>query len=190
LKADPETADIPVILHTITDNRRLGYVLGAADYLLKPVAPERLIAALRKCQPAELAGPALVVEDDPATRDMLTSMLKKHFRSVREAADGRAALDRMAEAKPGLILLDLMMPRMDGFEFLAELHRNADWQAIPIVVLTAKEISPEECARLNGAVRRMVQKGACTAEDLARTVCELARASAAPSREEGDPWPC
>jgi signal transduction histidine kinase/CheY-like chemotaxis protein len=173
LKADPKLAPIPVVLHTISDDRGLACRLGAAEYLRKPVAPERFAAVLQKYQPDRLAGPVLLVDDDPAARELTARVLKKHFRHVVEAGDGRAALRRIARQRPSLIVLDLMMPGMDGFDFVTALSQNEDWRGIPIVVLTAKDLSPEEQVRLNGSVRRILKKGNLSGTGLARIAAGL-----------------
>ena len=131
LKADAATADIPVVMLTIVDDRNLGYTLGAAEYLTKPVDRERLLAVLARYRRDR---PVLIVEDDGPLRELLRRMLEREGYAVVEAEHGRAALDRVREAVPGAILLDLMMPVMDGFEFLAELRvglpvsRLAKWK--------------------------------------------------------------
>jgi CheY-like chemotaxis protein len=179
LKADPELADIPVIMLTIVEDRNLGYALGAADYLTKPLDRTRLLNVLKKHCSAPASRQALVVEDDPATREMLRRMLEKDGWSVTEAANGRAALACVAQQCPALILLDLMMPEMDGCEFLTELRQHAQWQSIPVVVLTAKDLAPEDRLFLNGSlllggcVKRVLQKGQFSREDLLREVRDL-----------------
>ena len=114
LKADPLLADIPVIMLTIVDDKNLGYALGAADYLTKPVDRDRLAAILQKYRCAHPPCTVLVVEDDADTRDMLQRLLTRETWAVTEATNGRVALERMAESQPELILLDLMMPAGEG----------------------------------------------------------------------------
>ena len=195
LKAAPELADIPVIMLTILDDKDMGYALGVADYLIKPVDRERLLAIIRKHASApsppavgfarlterrEGPGPArqaLVVEDDPATREMLRRVLEGEGWAVVEAENGRPALDRLAEAQPALILLDLMMPEMDGFQFLGELRRNVAWRAIPIVVITARDLAAEDRLRLGGYVQKIIQKGAYSREELLAEVRRLVTGS-------------
>jgi CheY-like chemotaxis protein len=174
LKAAPDLADIPVIMLTIVDDRNLGYALGAADYLTKPIDRERLVAVLRQHR-RDL--PVLVVDDDPEVRALFRRMLEPDGYTVVEAPNGRAALDRLGEVTPGVILLDLMMPEMDGFEFVAEFRRHEAWRAIPIVVVTAKDLSPDDRQRLNGYVERVLQKGAYGREQLLAEVRELVAAS-------------
>jgi PAS domain S-box-containing protein len=191
LKAAPELADIPVIMLTILDDKGMGYALGVADYLTKPVDRERLLVVVRKYAPppltaaeslAELpdqreragtARHALVVEDDAVTRELLRRALEEDGWSVAEAENGSAALDRLAEAHPALILLDLMMPEMDGFQFVDEVRRNAAWRAIPVVVITAKDLTAEDRRRLDGYVEKVIQKGVYSREELLAEVRTL-----------------
>jgi len=179
LKADAATADIPVIMVTIVDDRNLGYALGAADYLTKPIDRERLVAVLARHRPQR---PILVVDDDPALRELLRRTLEREGYAVLEADDGRAALARIEERLPGLILLDLMMPHMNGFELLTELRARPEWRGIPVVVVTAKDLTPEERQRLNGHVERILAKGALGPEALLAEVRELVGSSLAHRR--------
>jgi CheY-like chemotaxis protein len=174
LKADAVTADIPVVMLTIVDDRNLGYALGAADYLTKPIDRERLLSVLARYRRDR---PVLIVEDDTALRELLRRMLEREGYAVVEAEHGRAALDRLREGTPGIILLDLMMPVMDGFEFLVELRREDAWRGIPVIVLTARDLSAEERERLNGSVTRILQKGAHGREALLAEVRALVAAS-------------
>jgi CheY-like chemotaxis protein len=119
----------------------------------------------------------LVVDDDAEVRALFRRMLEPEGYTVVEAPNGRVALDRLREISPGVILLDLMMPEMDGFEFVAEFRRHEAWRAIPIVVVTAKDLSHEDRQRLNGYVERILQKGAYGREQLLAEVRELVAAS-------------
>jgi CheY-like chemotaxis protein len=172
LKADEAMADIPVILLTIIDNQNLGYALGAADYLSKPIDWDRLSALLQKYRLDRAHCSVLVVEDDTATRHLLRRMLEKQGWSVREAENGRTALEEIATHLPELILLDLMMPEMDGFAFVIELRKQAAWRSIPVIVLTAKSIGAEDRLRLNNYVERIMQKGTYSREELLAEVRE------------------
>jgi len=179
LKADPDLADIPVIMVTIVDDRNLGFALGAADYLVKPLDREQLTRALKKHRGGASPGLALVAEDDAATREMLRRMLEKDGWSVAEAATGRRALACVARQRPALILLDLMMPEMDGFEFLTELGHHPEWRSIPVVVVTARDLTAEDRMFLNGSLllsgglKQVLQKGRFSRDDLLRRVREL-----------------
>jgi signal transduction histidine kinase/CheY-like chemotaxis protein len=175
LKADASLADIPVVMLTMLDDRNLGYALGAADYLTKPIDRERLVAVLGRYR-RDL--PVLVVDDDADFRDLARRMLEREGYTVIEADNGRVALDRLRDSIPGVVLLDLMMPEMDGFDFVAAVRADATWRSVPIVVITAKNLSPEEHERLNGSVARVLQKGALSRETLLGEVRDLVTASA------------
>ena len=172
LKADPMTADIPVIMLTMVSDKSLGFSLGASEYLTKPIDRDRLHQALERHAPREPAR-VLVVEDDAPTRELLVRLLAARGHAVSEAADGRAALDMLAAAPPALIMLDLMMPRMDGFEFLHEMRRNAAWDGIPVIVVTARDLDPAERERLATEADAVLRKGALDREALLRQVSAL-----------------
>jgi ammonium transporter, Amt family len=110
------------------------------------------------------------VDDDPAARDLARRLLEREGWQVSEAPDGRLALDRVAERAPDLILLDLMMPEMDGFEFIEALRARPEWRGIPVVVVTAKELSQEDRRRLTGVVEQIIEKGAYGRDELLREV--------------------
>ena len=174
LKADPELADIPVIMLTIVDDKNLGYALGASEYLTKPIDRDRLFTVLKKCMRAlPSSGRVLVVEDDADMRGLLRRMLEKEGWAMTEAENGRMALEFMAETRPALILLDLMMPEMDGFQFVDELRKHKSWRSIPIVVITAKDITSEDRLRLDGYVKKILNKGALNREKLLPEVRDL-----------------
>jgi signal transduction histidine kinase/CheY-like chemotaxis protein len=166
LKADPELASIPVIMITMADDRSLGYALGAADYITKPIDRERLASSVSRYRLANTPGSVLIVEDDPPTREIMARTLANDGWEVAEAENGRVALERLAAAVPDLILLDLMMPEMNGFEFVAALRDKEAWRRIPVVVVTAKDITPQDQMRLEGNVRRIFHKATYTREEL------------------------
>jgi CheY-like chemotaxis protein len=174
LKADPATVDIPVVMLTIMDDRGQGYALGATEYLTKPIDRERLLDVLGRYRRDRVV---LVVEDDAALRELVRRSLEREGYAVLEAKDGRDALARVEERAPGVILLDLMMPVMDGFEFLVELRRVEAWREIPVIVLTAKDVTAGDRERLNGSVARILQKGAYGREALLAEVRALVAAS-------------
>jgi CheY-like chemotaxis protein len=164
---------------TIVDDKNLGYALGAADYLTKPIDRERLATVLGKYR-RDL--PVLVVDDDAELRALLRRMLEPAGYRVVEADNGRAALDRLRDVTPSVVLLDLMMPEMDGFEFVAEFRRHEPWRAIPIVVITAKDLSRDDRERLNGYVQKILQKGAYGRDELLAEVREMVATSVARRR--------
>jgi len=182
LKSDSDLANIPVIMLTLLDNQNIGYALGASDYLLKPIDRSRLLRVLQErcCQPiAASAEPGrnvpsiLVVEDDSITRDMVRSMLEDEGWEVIEAVSGREGIEQLQIHQPGLILLDLMLPDMDGFSFVAELQKQEMWRSLPIVVVTAKHITFDDEQRLRGRVKQILEKGAYSCEELFTTVRHL-----------------
>ena len=169
IKGDPELADIPVILVSIVDEKNRGYSLGATDYMVKPVDRARLSGVLRNVCGA-VGRQALLVDDDDMMRRGMRLALEQDGWQVNEAENGRIALARLAEKRPDIIMLDLMMPEMDGFEFLVEMRSRAEWRDIPVLVVTAKDLTVEERSRLNGDVERVLQKGASELDELLREI--------------------
>jgi signal transduction histidine kinase/DNA-binding response OmpR family regulator len=157
IKGDPELVDLPVVLMTIVDEKNRGYALGAAEYLVKPVDRKKLFDVMRTLC-GSTGRPILMVDDDDVGRRQMRAALEQQGWSMIEAGDGRAALTRLSEAQPAVIILDLMMPQMDGFEFLEEKRRKAEWRDIPVVVVTAKELTDADRLRLNGGVERIILK--------------------------------
>ncbi|HEY5220280.1 MAG TPA: response regulator, partial [Gemmatimonadaceae bacterium] len=176
LKADATLADVPVIMLTMLDDRSLGFALGATEYLTKPLDRDRLRALLARYR-RNGSHDVLVVEDDAATRELLRRQLEADGWRVDEAENGRAGLDAVSRRVPSLILLDLMMPVMDGCQFAAELRRHEQWRGIPVVVITAKDLTPNERRALNGDVQGVMQKGALTADELLRSIRDLVNAT-------------
>lgn len=165
LKADPTTCDIPVVMLTIVDDHGRGYALGAADYLTKPIDWQRLAAILRRYHPPGRAAPVLVIDDDPNSREAVRRHLERDGWRVTEAADGEAGLRAFAAESPALILLDLMMPGVDGFGFLDEFPKRFPGARTPVIVLTAKDLTADDFARLNGRVAKILEKGNLTNPD-------------------------
>lgn len=166
LKSDSTTHDIPVVMLTIVDDRGRGFHLGASEYVTKPIDWERLRGILNHYSHRAGTAPVLVVDDDAHNRELIGRMLRKDGWAIVEAENGRVGLQRLSEQRPALILLDLMMPEMDGFEFLDELHRRPDLAGLPVVVLTAKDLSDEERRRLNGSVEQIIRRDGKTEDDL------------------------
>ncbi|MGB5179443.1 MAG: response regulator [Gammaproteobacteria bacterium] len=166
LKADPELMHIPVIMLTMIDDKGMGYSLGAAEYLTKPVDRSRLLPLLDKYTRHETTGPVLVVDDNPEDRSILCRMLESEGLTVVEAENGKAALDAMARTLPAVIMLDLMMPVMDGFQFLHTIRKVEGWQRLPVVVLTAMELDERELAELNMHVETVIRKVETSPENI------------------------
>jgi adenylate cyclase len=173
LKADPELAEVPVVMLTIVDEKNKGYALGASDYVTKPIDRERLRALLARFCDQGSGRRALIVEDDEDTRRWLHHALEREGWEVGEAANGKEALESLAKAPANVILLDLMMPEMDGFEFLAERRKNKALAKIPVIVVTAADLSEDDRRRLNGGVLHVLQKSAQTRDQLLGELREL-----------------
>jgi signal transduction histidine kinase/CheY-like chemotaxis protein len=169
LKADPELCDIPVIMVTVAPDRGIGLSLGAAEVMTKPVDRGELTSLLRQLLSRD--GPILVVEDDLATRETIRHTVEKLGLTVAEVTNGRLALTWLAEnPAPALILLDLMMPEMDGFEFLDTFNSHVDWRHVPVVVITAKQLTAAERGLLTGQARSVIEKGASIDQDIAEAI--------------------
>lgn len=158
LKNDPDTADIPVLVITITDSREMAFALGVQDFFSKPVDWSRLSADLERLRAHHASRPVLVVDDDPVVRDQMQRMLGKAGWPCLMAENGRAALEVLKTTEPGLVLLDLMMPEMDGFEFLRHFRETERYAQTPVIVLTAKELTADEREYLAGRISQLVAK--------------------------------
>ncbi|MEM6252716.1 MAG: response regulator [Cyanobacteria bacterium P01_D01_bin.156] len=165
LKETPTVADIPVILLSIVDDRPLGHSLGAADYLTKPIDRQRLLGVLEAHLSGQASPTILVVEDDVNAREIMGRFLQRQDWTVDLAANGREAVHYLDVTTPDLIVLDLMMPEMDGFEFIQVLRQNPDWQDIPVIVVTAKALTVSDQQQLEG-VARVYQKADLNRQEL------------------------
>jgi len=182
LKDSPELAHIPVVMLTMMNDKVQGFALGATDYLTKPIDRAHLMSILEHSIGRQSVGGnvtneyILVVEDDSATREMLRRMLEHAGWQVLEATSGRLALEHVQRRRPALILLDLMLPELDGFEVLHELQAIPASQTVPIIVVTAMDLAPDVQQRLKGSVERVVQKGAGHQEQFLDAVHNLVMA--------------
>lgn len=172
-RATPGLMETPVIMLTMVDDKNLGYALGATEYMTKPVDRDRLMSVLGRYRDVCSPGSILVVEDDPVNRDLVVKQLRGVGVEACEARNGRVALERLAESKPCLILLDLMMPEMDGFEFVEEFRKHKEWSSIPIIIMTAKALTKDDYKRLDGGVRNIIRKGSCSKDEIAKKVISL-----------------
>jgi signal transduction histidine kinase/DNA-binding response OmpR family regulator len=172
IKRDPELSCIPVVMVSMADDRKKGYALGASSFLTKPISWETLDGVIKNAVRGgnRSDAPVLVVDDNAEIRDLLRRTLEGSGWVVAEATNGREALAEVASQVPSLILLDLVMPEMDGFSFMAELRANPEWREIPIIVLTARDLSGDDKFRLAGSVQNILQKGAYSTEQLLREV--------------------
>jgi CheY-like chemotaxis protein len=171
LKQDADLRRIPVIMMTISDEKQKGMTLGASGYLTKPVDRAQLAQLLDRFKTAMPR--ALVVEDNLTDREMMRRLLVAEGWEIMVASNGREALERLKSEHPNLILLDLMMPEMDGFEFLAEFRKNPKFAATPVIVVTAADLSIEDRRRLDVGVEHILQKAAPSREDFLRQIRDL-----------------
>jgi CheY-like chemotaxis protein len=173
LRQDPELADIPVIMVTIVDEYRRGIALGAAGYLTKPIDRGRLHRLVSRFRASASPTRVLLVDDDAVQRERMRGWLTGPHWAVREATNGREAVDRLQEGKPDVILLDLMMPEMDGFAVVAALQKEARWRDIPVIVITARDLDAKDHERLNSGVQSVLVKDTFRPADLVERIRRL-----------------
>ncbi|HET8728464.1 MAG TPA: response regulator, partial [Alphaproteobacteria bacterium] len=190
LQADPVLAAVPVIMMTILDDRRKGYSLGASAFVTKPFDRDQLRALIHRVGAGRPVRHVLVVEDDASTRQMMRRMLESEGWRVTEAENGRVGLDRVAGDAPDLILLDLMMPEMDGFQFMAELRRDPARRDLSVIVVTAADLTEEDRRQLNGGVEQVLSKTAYGCDELLdelrRRIAPYAAGRSLPAGGSGD----
>jgi CheY-like chemotaxis protein len=187
LRQDSELAEIPVIMVTIVDEQRRAVALGAAGYLSKPIERERLQQVVGRLRAPRAPSRVLLVEDDEVQRERVRSWLGDRQWIVQEAANGREALARLREEKPDIILLDLMMPELDGFAVVAALHQEPRWRDIPVVVITAHELDAEDRERLNSGVQSVLVKETFRPAELVKRIRRLVRKPPADSGRGATP---
>ena len=170
LKSDPVLSQIPVIMMSVEEQRARGYSFGACEYLVKPVEPDRLVAVVRRAI-LPSAGDVLIVDDDDHTREVVSRHLRRAGYSTVEARDGEEALLRARVLAPGLMILDLLMPGVDGFEVLRTIR--SEGMRMPVVVLTGKTLYPEEERTLRDGLARIVHKGGTALDNVVREAKQL-----------------
>jgi signal transduction histidine kinase/CheY-like chemotaxis protein len=173
LRQDGDLAEIPVIMTTILDEHRRAVALGAAGYLTKPIDRDRLHRLVGRFKASARATKVLLVEDDELQRERVRGWLEGQQWSVQEAANGREALARLQADKPDVILLDLMMPEMDGFGVVAALQKEAGWRDIPVVVITSRDLDAKDRERLNSGVQSVLVKETFRPADLVKRIRRL-----------------
>jgi CheY-like chemotaxis protein/anti-sigma regulatory factor (Ser/Thr protein kinase) len=173
LRQDSDLAEIPVIMVTIVDEHRRGIALGAAGYLTKPIDRDRLHRLVSRFRAPTPPTRVLLVEDDPVQRERVRSWLEGQQWFVQEATNGRDALARLQNEKPDLILLDLMMPEMDGFAVVAALQKEAGWRDIPVIVITARDLDAKDRERLDSGVQSVLVKETFRPADLVERIRRL-----------------
>jgi CheY-like chemotaxis protein len=167
LKEDPETSDIPVIICSIISEKERGMSLGATDYLVKPIMEEDLVTALDRLDSVPGSHQVLVVDDHAGDRHLLRRMIESQGGyNVIEATTGEEAISVVEQLRPHVVILDLMMPDVDGFAVLECIKANEATRSIPVIVVTAKELTEKERRRLNHRVETLVHKGVLNQEEL------------------------
>jgi signal transduction histidine kinase/DNA-binding response OmpR family regulator len=166
LKSNPVLRHVPVVMMSIHDDRELAFGMGAAECLVKPVSRDRLLVVLGVYAPSGGEAPVLVVDDEADARALVRDILRSAGYRVVEAADGRQALDAIAAERPALVVLDLMMPELDGFAVLERLGADPTLRELPVVVLTALALGPADEARLKEGAQLVLSKGATTTDEL------------------------
>jgi CheY-like chemotaxis protein len=166
LKSNPQLQHVPVVMMSIHENRALAFGMGAAECLVNPVSRERLLDVLGVYAAKGAGAPVLVVDDEADARALVRDILTAGGYRVTEAADGREALEAIARERPALVVLDLMMPELDGFEVLEHLGADPALRELPVVVLTALALGPADEARLKAGAQLVLAKGATSTEDL------------------------
>ncbi|MBI3004174.1 MAG: response regulator [Ignavibacteriales bacterium] len=169
LKSNAATKDIPVVMHSIVDNKPLAMSLGAVDLLAKPTDPNRLLSVVRQFIKSNDQY-ILVVDDNEDFALAVKNLMKPDGLNIKVANGGKKALEILKESKPALILLDLLMPEMDGFEVVRQLQANDAWKRIPVIILSGKELTPEELSKLNNQVTNYMKKDDLSQVELTRTV--------------------
>lgn len=177
LKSNPETADVPVIMISVLEQNHVGYLAGVCDYLNKPVDRDRLIATVQRyCGPKKSSDrPVLVVNDDQAERERISGALKIEGWPVVIAENDKAALETISARSPQMILVDLGMSEMGGFQLLETLRKNSDLAAIPIVVVTDRDLTSEDRERLSGYMATVLRRRAGSGDQLLGEIRKLAQ---------------
>lgn len=173
LKSDVKTQHIPLVMTTLQDEETVFYTLGATDFLPKPYNPHQL-SQVMKVYNTNAQSSVLVVEDDLNSRQLLREMLEIEGCLVIEAVNGREAFEKLEQITPDIIFLDLMMPEVDGFTFVERFRKEAKWNNIPIIVVTAMDLTAEERQRLDGSIKQVIQKASYTRKELLQHIHDLA----------------
>jgi DNA-binding response OmpR family regulator len=181
LKREAATSDIPVVVVSVVDNPELGIALGALDYFVKPVPAQELINRLSRFKFGRKAGEKpriLVVDDEPANREWLKRILEPAGFAVIQARGGREAIDLARTRKPDLVMLDLMMPEVTGFDVVEAMRADDAMKTTPIMVLTAKHLTEADIRQLNGHVSTILKRGSTGAADLLGLLRQVVDSSA------------
>jgi len=170
LKGDDATAGVPVVIVSMLDEHGAGFALGAAEYLVKPVSQDALLDAMQRCAPVPPGGTVVAIDDDPAALDLVEAALVPAGWSVVRASGGQDGVDAVRRSRPDVVILDLLMPGLDGFAVVERLRSDPELADVPIIVMTAKDLSRVDRARLEGKVNHLAAKGALRHDELAPLV--------------------
>ncbi len=173
LKSDPETQDIPVIILSIVDDKKTGFSMGAAEYIVKPVDKEVLLRKLRHLERITMIKKVLVVDNDPDTVEMVGNVLGEAGYQVSTAYNSEEAIRSIQDSRPDLIVLNLTMPEVSGFDVIEYIKTEDAVKDIPLILLTAKDLSEREAEELNGRIRGILNKGLLAEEDLLRELRDI-----------------
>jgi len=186
LKADPDTAAIPVIVVSMLDERGRGFALGAAEYLVKPVGKEQLLAALyRAAAMPEQKHTVVAIDDDPLAIELVKASLEPEGWTVLGAVTGQEGLALIREQQPSAVLLDLLMPGMDGFEVVEALRADPETKSVPVVILTSKSMTPQDKERLQGRITYVARKTEFNLSGLAGLLRWASTSRQSPASESG-----
>ena len=186
LKADPWTAAIPVIVVSMLDERGRGFTLGAAEYLVKPVSKDQLLAALyRAAAMPERKHTVVAIDDDPLAIELVRASLEPEGWTVLGAATGQEGLALIRERQPSAVLLDLLMPGMDGFEVVEALRADPDTKSVPVVILTSKSMTQQDKERLQGRITYVARKTEFDLSGLAGLLRWASTSRQSPASESG-----
>jgi len=182
LKADPETAAIPVVIASMLDERGTGFSIGAAEYLVKPIDRQALLDALGRCvSPPANKRTVVVIDDDPLDLDLVEASLAPAGWSVLAASGGEDGVELVRRERPSVVLLDLLMRDVDGFEVVERLRADPSVADVPIIVLTSKEMTTEDHERLAGQISFLARKGTFRPAELVDLVGQVATTQTFPS---------
>jgi CheY-like chemotaxis protein len=169
---------VPVVIVSMLDERGAGFALGAAEYLVKPVDRDELLTALDRWTGTAGDGRTIVaIDDDARDLELVEAALAPHGWSVLRASNGEDGVELVRRERPSVVLLDLLMPGTDGFAVVERLRTDPDLADVPIVVLTSKDMTAEDRARLNGRISFLARKGTFREAELARLVGRLSAGS-------------
>ena len=186
LKADPATAAIPVVVVSMLDERGRGFALGAAEYLVKPVGKDQLLAALRRAAAIpERKHTVVAIDDDPLAIELVRASLEPEGWTVLGAATGEQGLAMIHERQPSAVLLDLLMPGMDGFEVVEALRADPDTKTVPVVILTSKSMTQQDKERLQGRITYVARKAEFDLSGLAGLLRWASTSRQSPASESG-----